>query len=324
MKTVRLILLFSIIFSITSHAMGLSENDSIPLIVGSYGKQEPMNFWLKCMVGDGKDFSHKETFNGNGYTLDINSSFTNSKKHFKCSAINFTPKFKLSKLYFELFPSVDIYSGNDESLIYLPLAIKNLTKFLEDGAVLEMEHFPFISLGGKELYDDSTFKTLRTMNPFHNFMTEYFIEMLDIVSSSKNKDELNELKNKFIKKFVKKDVSYEMETSMKCIEMAIQHIKKVASNRIKNFESEFDKRIEEEFSIIKENGLTSFFSSKDNSLNNLIAAISCVGSIFHNMDEMKNFLGKLGYKDVTIECKDNKYNGRKNVFMISAKYQKRV
>jgi len=318
-------ILLVLIFTLASilHAM---EREPESLVVGSTREAQFVGFWWEKMQGKGGDFSHRQTFGGKAVSLDLKKCSLKKLPHRIADARTYKPKGQIKHVFMELFPSsveadkigTATHGANDlelalTQLLLMPDVIKNLASYMEPGCTLEIEHIPHSAyISGYE----NTFSLFQSANPFHSFISPYALDALrarnidfrnDMESYSKYWDEIKKKEPKECEGLI--NVS---AISVAYIKRAIEHIEKYTKFKSKTIEE----RINEEIVLCEQLGWPEFLDTKGPI--SIITCITQIASIFEQEESIISFLEANGFKDVKIEIKDNDYNQRKNVFMISA------
>jgi|GEM_PF-5648642 len=319
-----LLTIISYFFAYLSVAADVSNND-LHLVVGSTGEAEDVSWWWTRMQGKGTDFSHNKTFNGQAITLNVKSSKTRSQ-HIMADATIFKPdeNKRISDLFFELFPSGDpgpqahIKNGSEDllaALSLMPRAIENLSQYMNKGARLAIEHIPHLTRFEKDNYAKG-FKILKSANPFHCFLSPYYLNALETRNMNVDKNP-NEIKQYWDKIMAKEGAEYreailEAAASQPHIKHAITYITEWS-----NFTpEEIEKGIQLEIARAKKKGVLAFIEKDGHT--SLIMTIALMTSFLSQQKEVTSFLEENGFKDILITIKDESPNGRKHVLWIEA------
>lgn len=322
-------ILLVLIYTMAS-VLGAMEPEPESLVVGSMREAQFVGSWWKKMQGEGGDFSHRQTFGGKAVSLDLKKCTLKNLPHRIADARTYRPKGKIKQVFMELFPSsvegdkigTTTHGANDlevalTQLLLMPDVIKNLATYMEPGCTLEIEHIPhsaYISKG----YGNA-FRIFQSANPFHSFVSDFTLGAL----RARNIDIRNDM-NAYVKYWdeIKKKELEEYEDledlinasaiSVTYLKQAIKHIKKYTKFKSKSIED----RIDQEIVSCEQIGWPQFLDTYGP--NSIITCITQIASILEQQELMIAFLKEIGFKDVKVEIKDNDYNQRKNVFMISA------
>lgn len=324
-KTIITLILF--LFSLNFLQAAEDSND-LNLIAGSTREAGKLNAWWKKVVGNGGKFSHEETFGGKAITLDTQESKVPGVPHIVADARHYNPSAKIQRLNLELFPSIDVQTvsipGNDRDpqaeytiMMLMPDALTNLGQNMKLEGSLEIEHIPHITCLDYKGYLNLA-PILRPLNPFHCFCTPLFIQNLKARNLNQEQQITfwSNLKKTFPGEL--QAVVDEAERVQPYILEAIENIAKLTkinSNKI-------SQRIDEEIKLCEPNGQATFqtistFIQKY-LYTSLITCIIQEECMLTQQGIMADFLEKNGFTDIAINRQDNPYNGRKNVWWISA------
>lgn len=306
------------------------------LVVGSTRKESYVNPFAKKIFGDTVDFTHQNTFNGKATTLDICPSAILDVPHIQADALSYKPgpNAVIRAIFTELFPSIYLTSQqvsrtkNEKrdpkevwsEMMLMPETIRNLAQYMTEGATLEIEHLPFTSFYEMGYYVQAV-STLRKYNPFHGFLSPFFMENLEA------RNHLGiDAKVAFWKTILdakKSFMPWNDEAAGSGVDEAIKSHPKLLQ-AIQNIaillpNEQVEARLNIEFNLYQTNPAQFFSSLFRGSLSEFIASEF---TMLSQQDLIKAFLERNGFKDVRVERKDNPYNNRKNVWMISASRNK--
>jgi len=171
-----------------------SSKEELYLVIGSTREAEKLsNYWQK-IIGQGKDFTHKNTYGGKAITLNLFPSKIKKLPHIRADATTYNPgpKAFIKAAFFELFPSIktrgmscdrrrlDTEAQHDrfiEEIHLMPHAIDNIAKYMPQGAQLDIEHIPHLVTLPLTL--NSVIPMLRTINPFSWYLSPLHMEALE-------------------------------------------------------------------------------------------------------------------------------------------------
>lgn len=318
--------LFSVFLSQENYA---AEKNELYLVVGNCRREGAINIWWKHIVGNQTDFTHKNTYNGKATTLDIESSAISGVPHIQADAKTYNPGSQcIRSIFMELFPSIDIRqigvtkgAGNNpekelEKMKLLPNVIRNFSLYMFPGSLLEIEHVPHFTLFDSNFYVRCV-SYLKEENPFHLFISPLFMENLKskkIIDPSHKLEYWEQVKaQKLSQKWTEENTNTVIAEAAESHPLLLQ-----ALINIQQFigfnEVQFHKRIDTEIEDYEKDA-GKFHASFHNTLSSVVAQEFCLLS---QHDLIKNFLEQSGFEKVHIAHQDNKYNGRKKVWMITA------
>lgn len=310
------------------------EKEGLYLVVGSTRAAEEVSPYWQKIIGGGTDFTHKNTYGGKAITLNVLRSKIKGLPHIKADATTYNPgrQGPIQAVFFELFPSLqnrgesfkavslntpEQHKQEVSNLHLMPNAIVNLAKYMPQGASLDIEHIPHIASLPPHLR--TLVPMLRNTNPFSWYLSPLHMEALE---SLKFQDEnKQEIYWKVIKALKMRDEHWDEETATSLIDeartclpsfrSAIHNLKILLSMN----EEEFEQTLAKEVTLYKQDRSSFFSKELPDSLSFVIAQEACM--LMHG-GFMMDFLKKHGFENVDVGRKDNPYNGRENVWMISA------
>ncbi len=202
-------------------------------------------------------------------------------------------------------------------MMLMPNTVRNLSQYMKEGDSLEIEHLPFISCFDFKIYHSSAI-TFRKYNPFHGILSPFFMENMDArnhVGVDGKVAYWRSVKERKVSFFpwdeeTSGGLIHEATCSHHLILQAIQNIETLLP-----IDQKFQARLNIENNLYKANPRNFFSNVFIGSLSELIAMEF---TVLNQQDSIKAFLERNGFKEVKVERRDNSYNGRKNVWMISA------
>jgi hypothetical protein len=311
----------------------VQKENKLHLVVGSSRKTSTyINPYAEKIFGKDIDLTHRKTFNGQAITLDLRTSSDGELPHIQGDACSYTPSegTRFRAVFMELFPSIRTSSrveirypkpgkeaGQELSdLMLMPHAIQNLSKYMKEGDSIEIEHLPLLTSLGFTVYHEIA-ATLKKYNPFHGILSPFFMENMNARNYEGIKEKVaywklvRERKVSFLQwdEETSKAIMGEAIRNHVFVLQAIQNIKTLLPTE------QIQQRLNIEFNIYKANP-NDFFSQRF--VGSLSELIAWEFTMLSQQDSLKNFFKRNGFGGVKIERKDNPYNGRRNVWMISA------
>lgn len=315
--------LFSLHFS-----QAMEDSNDLHLIAGSARRAGKLNTWWEIVVGKEGNFSHENIFGGKATTLDILELNTQNLPHIVADARDYKPSPKIQSLYLELFPSIDVETvrmpGKDRDveaeykiMMLMPDALENLGQYMKPGSILEIEHIPHLTCLDYSGYLNLA-PTLRPLNPFHCFFTPLFIQNLKArkLSEEQQISFWSAIKGNFPAEL--KALVDEAQSVQPYIHEAIKNIARLTKINV----NKISERIDQEIKLC-ENNEQAIFQTISSFVQKYLytSLIMCIlqeECMLTHQDIMVAFLEKNGFTNIAVNRQDNPYNGRKNVWWISA------
>lgn len=324
-----LIILWAVSTILTTAVQASEETEDLYLVVGSTRKQGQLSSILAKKYGSEVDCSHRKTFDGRATSLDIYDVEIQGLPHIKADVLTYRPenKQKIRAAFMELLPS-SIIPGvqgsfsrakrlNPEDrkkhLAFMPNAIRNLAQYMPEGATLDIEHDPYLTISS----DLSTYHRARSelvsLNPFHGFVPLLFMNSMEVSFLSDDvcswywsclHGNLNKLgyPDDLIQEFITASIQ-----DLESTKSAISSVKQALGLTDEGIK----KLIDADLTYYKKHG----FNSDAFQITMIIMSEFIM---FSRQEAMKSFLTSVGFINTTIKRLDkNPYNGRKNTWMIS-------
>lgn len=321
-------LMFSLWLPLDSCAME-SQKDDLYLVVGNSRKEGKVNIWWKRIMGNETDFTHRSTFEGKATTLDLEPCALTELPHIQADAKTYNPGSPcIRAVFMELIPSIGVDTfgfvkeecrdaeGELTKLRLMPDIIRNLSLYMPSGATLEIEHLPHFTLLDSNFYA-KFISYLRRKNPFHAFLSPVFMENLkvrDYLGAEQKIAYWSKVREqKLILGWSLEDANTIISEAARSHPILLEALSRVQQLLGINSES-FNSRINADIKLY-EKSPQKYFGMFHNALSSVVAQEFCLLS---QQGAIKEFLEKKGFTNTLIQHQDNRYNGRKNVWMISA------
>lgn len=314
--------------SIESNAM-MKDDEDLSLVLGSQRKKGTLNPFAEQIFGNEVDLTHRQTFHGRATTFDIEPCALSELSHIQGDATSYrftgTP---ISAAFWELFPSIKLQTAVDrrekaldpetelnENML-MPHAIRNMGRYMKEGASLEIEHMPFLSLFSFKLYQVNSY--FKRHNPFHYCISPFFMESIEVRKQPNVSTKVSYWQSVLMNKIAL--VEWDEDYALSLVQEAVtQH--HFVHQAIQNLEAllpttEIQKRLDIEYILYKKDPKSFFTSSFLRSCSEMVAMEFAMLS---QQDFIKSFLERNGFNNVEISRRNNPHNKRRNVWMISSK-----
>jgi|LakMenEpi03Aug12_release.lakeMendotaPanAssembly.Ray.scaffolds.fasta_scaffold127606_2 hypothetical protein len=278
--------------------------------------------------------SHASTFEGKATTMDLRSSKLCDAKHIvgDVSSFNFKQRYNVKHVLLERLPTVSQetftsdFSLKKDTENYIGMCIQQTSEAMKSGAILEIEWDPFLtSVDSKEILGSTV------LNPFNGFIdlrdifqavkflhanraTEAIIakelrEQMTFFHQQGLGDSLNQLIEKTFQEvqILENMFRRHLPVCIKC-DLETCSIQKFIEEGPKATYSTSTQRNEE----VKSYDVATFISRTF--LNFFMAHRAAK----NNSSFVISYLESIGFKDVSIERRQNPHNGRNNVWMVYA------